>query len=83
MPKYLTFHIEPERRWEDLVERYRTLARETTAVWIRTYIFEDGSQRVCEWDSPSPETLHVVFERTGITCDRIAPVREVLPSQWR
>lgn len=83
MPKYLTFHAEPERLWEDLVEKYRTLARETTAVWIRTYIFEDGTQRVCEWDAPAPEPLHVIFTRTGISYDRIVPVREVLPSSWR
>ncbi len=31
MPAYLTFHVEPERRWEDLVEKYRVLARETGA----------------------------------------------------
>ncbi|MEW6489277.1 MAG: nickel-binding protein [Thermodesulfobacteriota bacterium] len=83
MSKFLTFHVEPDRRWEDLVERYRVLARETTATWVRTYLFEDESQRICEWDAPSPETLHVIFARTGITCDRIVPVREVLPQTWR
>jgi hypothetical protein len=83
MPKYLTFHAEPDRAWEDLVEKYKALARETTAVWVRTYLFEDGSERICEWDSPSPEPLDVIFKRTGITCDRIARVRQVLPSQWR
>lgn len=83
MPKYLTFHVEPERRWEDLVEKYRILARETTAVWIRTYIYEEGSHRICEWDAPSAESLHVVFKRTAISCDRIVAVREVTPSMWR
>lgn len=83
MAKFLTFHVEPDRRWDELVEKYRALARETTATWVRTYIIDGGGRRICEWDAPSPETLHVIFERAGITCDEIAPVREVLPAQWR
>ena len=83
MPKYLTFHSEPDRKWEDLEQKYVLLAKETTAVWIRTYLREHGTKRVCEWDAPSPETLHVIFERVGITCYDIEEVEEILPARWR
>ena len=82
MPKFLTFHVEPERRWEDLVTKYRKLAGETTAVWVRTYMYEGCSHRICEWEAPSPLTLESLFARTGTTCDKIVEVTEVLPTQW-
>jgi hypothetical protein len=83
MPKFLTFHVEPERRWEELVEKYRRLAVETTAVWVRTYLYEGCSHRICEWDAPGAQTLESLFARLDMACDRIVEVKEVLPSQWR
>ncbi len=83
MPKFLSFHHEPERTWAKLEECYRHLAKETTAFWVRTYYQRDAGFRVCEWDAPSDETLLVIFKRMGITVDRIVPVEEILPSRWR
>jgi len=83
MPKYLTYHSEPDRKWKDLEEKYEILAQETTAKWIRTYIEGDCMHRVCEWDAPSPEALHVLFARINIECRHIVEVTEVLPSRWK
>lgn len=83
MPKFLTFHHEPEKSWAKLEEAYQDLARETTAVWVRTYYEPQEGHRICEWDSPSDETLVVIFKRMGITYEKIVPVEEVLPSRWR
>lgn len=83
MPKYLTFHYEPDRSWAKLEEAYRRLAKETTAIWVRTYYNAGEGHRICEWDSPSDETLVVIFKRMGITYEKIIPVEEILPSRWR
>jgi hypothetical protein len=83
MPKFLTFHHEPERSWAKLEEAYRHLAKETTAVWVRTYYQTTEGFRICEWDSPSDETLVVIFKRMGVTFEKIIPVEEILPSRWR
>ncbi|UCG38390.1 MAG: DUF4242 domain-containing protein [bacterium] len=83
MPKFLTYHSEPDRRWSDLEVKYRVLARETTAVWVRTYMEGDCTRRVCEWDAPSPESLHSLFARVGIECRHIVEVTEIHPRRWR
>jgi hypothetical protein len=83
MPKFLTFHKEPDKSWAKLEEAYSQLAQETTAVWVRTYYNADEGFRICEWDSPSDETLLVIFKRMNITFDRIIAVEEILPSHWR
>lgn len=83
MPKFLTLHREPKKTWEKLEEAYRQLAKETTAVWIRTYYRIDDGRRICEWEAPSEESIIVLFKRTGITWDEIIEVEEILPGRWR
>ena len=83
MPKFLTFHREPEKTLEKMEEAYRQLAKETTAVWIRTYCRKEDGRRICEWDAPSEESITVIFKRTGITWDEIIQVEEILPGRWR
>lgn len=83
MPKFLTFHCEPEKTWEKLEEAYKHLAKETTAVWVRTYYKRDKGRRICEWDAPSEESIIVIFKRMGILWDEILQVEEILPSRWR
>jgi len=83
MSKFLTFHCEPEKTWEKLEEAYKHLAKETTALWIRTFYQREQGRRVCEWDAPSEESVMVIFKRMGITCDEIMSVEEILPNRWR
>lgn len=83
MLKFLTFHCEPERTWEELENAYKKLANETTARWIRTYYQKDTGRRICEWEAPSEESIIVIFKRINITWDEIIQVEEILPDKWR
>ena len=83
MPKFLTLHREPEKTWAKLEEAYKQLAKETTAEWVRTYYRKEGGRRICEWDSPSEESITVLFKRMGITWDEIIQVEEILPGRWK
>ncbi|MCC6503697.1 MAG: DUF4242 domain-containing protein [Deltaproteobacteria bacterium] len=83
MPKFLTIHREPEKTLEKMEEAYKQLAKETTAVWVRTYYRKEDGRRICEWEAPSEESIMVVFKRTGITWDEMIEVEEVLPGRWR
>lgn len=83
MPKFLAFHSEPEKTWEELENAYKKLANETTARWVRTYYQKDTGRRICEWDSPCEESITVIFKRMGITWDEIMHVEEILPERWR
>jgi hypothetical protein len=83
VPKFLTFHREPEKSLEKMEEAFRQLAKETTAVWIRTYYHKDDGRRVCEWEAPAEESITVIFKRMGIVWDEVIQVEEILPGQWR
>lgn len=83
MPKFLTIHREPGKSLESMDEAYSQLAKETTAVWVRTFYRREDGTRICEWEAPSEESIIVVFKRTGITWDEIIEVEEVLPGRWR
>ena len=83
MPKFLTIHREPEKTLEKMEEAYKQLAKETTAVWVRTYYRKEDGRRICEWDAPSEESIMVVFKRTGVAWDEIIQVEEILPGRWR
>jgi len=82
MPYYLTVHYEPSTPPEVIQGRWRDLAQERRAIWIRTWFNFHVGKRFCWWDAPSQEDLEAVFRQYEVPWDRIVQVYLTTPSDW-
>jgi len=83
MPHYLTIHHEPELSREDVVSRWRLLAQERRALWVRTWFNLPAGRRFCWWDAPSQAALEQIFTDHGVTWQEIVKVKITHSSEWR
>ncbi len=82
MPHFLTVHYEPGVPWEMIESRWKVLAQEVRAVWVRTWFNLDVGKRFCWWDAPSREALETVFRDHAVPWEHITKVQLTTPSEW-
>ncbi len=82
MSHLLTIHYEPSVSRGALEARWRRLARERRALWIKTWFNVDLGKRYCWWGAPSKEVLQAVFQDHGVPWDEIVEVNCTTPSEW-
>lgn len=83
MAYYLTTHYEPSASEDVIHSRWRVLARERRAVWLKTWFNLRLGKRFCWWDAPNKEVLEAVFRDHGVPWHEIDQVRLTTPSEWR
>jgi hypothetical protein len=82
MPHYVTVHNEPGVPREIIESRWKVLAQEARAVWVRTWFNLDIGKRFCWWDAPNKEILEAVFNDHAVPWERITQVQLTTPSEW-
>lgn len=83
MPYYLTTHNEPTVTRETVETRWREMARERRAFWVKTWFTHDQGRRFCWWDAPNREVLELIFDHYKVSWDEIIEVEMTTPSDWR
>ena len=82
MSHLLSVHHEPSLPREKLEARWRRLAQERRAFWIKSWCNMDLGKRYCWWGAPSKEALEEVFHDHGVPWEEIVEVKFTTPAEW-
>jgi hypothetical protein len=83
MPHYVSVHYEPLASRAVIESKWKLLAQERRAIWLKTWYNFDIGKRFCWWDSPDKDQLEKIFQDHGVTWEEIIQVELTTPSDWR
>ncbi len=83
MATFMVVHEAPELSWEEVEKKWIALAREQSAIWVRTWFNRDEGVRYCEWNAPNAKVLQEIFSRYKVSWKSILEVEKTSPGSWR
>lgn len=83
MATFMVVHKTQDLSWEEVEKKWIKLAREQSALWVRTWFNRNEGVRYCEWNAPNAKALEEIFARHEVDWRSILEVEKTSPGSWR